>query len=179
MKNIPTLQTARLVLRPFEASDASMVRTLAGDREVYETTTTIPHPYKEGMAEHWISTHQGDYDNDKGLHLAITLKDGTLLGAIGFKFSLANNRAEVGYWIGVPHWNQGFCTEALQAIIEFGFRTLGLHKITARHLLANEASGRVLIKTGMWKEGELKDEVLKDGVFHTVAAYAIINGNQT
>ena len=56
MGQIPTLATARLILRPFRAEDAPSVRELAGDRAIAETTSSFPHPYEEKMAEigYWI-----------------------------------------------------------------------------------------------------------------------------
>ena len=57
--------------------------------------------------------------------------------------------AELGYWVGVDYWNQGFCSEACGRIIEFGFSNLNLKRIHARHLSRNPASGKVLLKSGL------------------------------
>jgi [ribosomal protein S5]-alanine N-acetyltransferase len=59
MKQIPRLETKRLILRPFENADAADVMRLAGDRAIADTTTNIPHPYREGMAEDWMSGGSG------------------------------------------------------------------------------------------------------------------------
>jgi hypothetical protein len=82
MRDLPRLSTERLLLRPFSLSDASVVQRLAGDRSIADTTLNIPHPYEDGAAEAWISTHQEVFDQGKGLTLAITTKaDGALTGS--------------------------------------------------------------------------------------------------
>lgn len=174
----PSLETDRLLLRPFAISDASRVQTLAGAARVYETTLNIPHPYQDGMAEEWIASHASQFYDGGGVTLAVTLKsDGSLIGAIGLMAVPSHQRAELGYWIGVPYWNNGYCTEAAIVIIRYGFDVLKFHKITANHLECNVASGRVMKKAGMAKEGVLVDEVRKDGSFHTLIVYGLITSN--
>ena len=63
-----------------------------------------------------------------------------------------DRRAELGYWIGVPWWNRGYATEAGRALLDFGFGTLGLHRIMAHHMMRNPASGRVMQKLGMTRD---------------------------
>src|SRR5882724_11778597 len=84
IKKRPTLKTKRLVLRPFELSDAPRVKLLAGDRDVAAMTLLIPHPYEDGIAEAWIGLHQERFENGQEIVFAITLKaSGELIGAIG------------------------------------------------------------------------------------------------
>jgi RimJ/RimL family protein N-acetyltransferase len=85
------------------------------------------------------------------------------------------NAAELGYWIGVAHWNRGYCTEAAKAVLEYGFNSLRYHKISARHFVDNLSSGRVMEKVGMRREGLLQDDVMKDGRYITVELYGIVN----
>ena len=175
MKHPPTINTERLILRPFQISDADQVQTLAGAYEVYRTTLNIPHPYEDGMAEKWIASHASLFYDGRGVNLAITLKsDHTLIGAIGIGITKPHHRAELGYWIGVPYWGQGNCTEAAVAIIEYGFSELGLHKVTSRYMAGNPASGRVMEKAGMVREGTLRDELHKDGEFHDIVVFGLL-----
>jgi RimJ/RimL family protein N-acetyltransferase len=175
----PELVTSRLLLRLLEISDSRRIMELAGDRRVYETTLRVPHPYLEGMAERWIASSVLAFYSGKGVDLAITLKDsGEIIGVVGLDADQGHKRAELGYWIGVPYWNLGYCTESARAVIGYGFNVLGYHKITSRHMSVNPASGRVMEKAGMKYEGELIDEVYKDGRFHTLKVYGIINGGQ-
>ncbi len=122
MATRPTLRTERLILRPFEPADAPAVQRLAGDARIADTTLSIPHPYLDGMAEQWIGTHQERFDKGELVNFAITLRDsGELIGAIGLEVRRSQNRAELGYWIGVPFWNRGYCTEAARAVLAHGF----------------------------------------------------------
>ncbi len=175
MTDLPTLTTDRLILRPFSLEDAARVRMLAGAWEVAATTANIPHPYEKGMAQDWIKTHREAYQTGKALTLAITIKsDGILIGAIGIHLSKSNHLGEVGYWIGVPYWGKGYCTEAAQALVRYGFRTLGLNRIQARHLTRNPASGRVMQKLGMQHEGTLRQAIFRWDSYEDVEIYAIL-----
>jgi RimJ/RimL family protein N-acetyltransferase len=171
----PTLSTPRLILRPFVLSDASEVRRLAGERAVAEPTLQIPHPYEEGMAEEWIGTHAATFEEGRGVTFAITSKaEGTLFGAISLMDIAAGHQAEVGYWIGVPYWGQGYCTEAARAVVEYAFNTLSLIRVHAHHLTRNPASGRVMLKIGMKHEGCRRRHVLKWGQFEDIELYGIL-----
>lgn len=159
----PRLETTRLVLRAFELTDASRVQLLAGDRAVAATTARIPHPYPDGEAERWIATHAIAFAEGRGLNLAIVRRaDGPLVGSIGLEIQPWHARAEVGYWIGREFWGQGYATEALRAVLAYGFGR-GLRRIWAEHFATNPASGRVLQKAGMRHEGTLRQHMLKWG----------------
>jgi len=179
MNHPPTIETERLILRPFQISDATRVKELAGAYEIYRPTLNIPHPYEDGMAEKWIASHASRFYGGEGVDLAVTLKtDGLLIGAIGLGASPKHNRAELGYWIGVPYWGNGYCTEAAMAVIRYGFEVMNLHKITCSHMEWNSASGRVMQKAGMRREGVLTDHVVKDGEYRTMVVYRILNGEE-
>ncbi|MFH1067565.1 MAG: GNAT family N-acetyltransferase [bacterium] len=170
----PTLHTSRLILRPFQLEDAPMVQKLAGDKDVASTTLTIPHPYEDGMAEKWIKTRTIDYEKGERITFAITHKS-SLIGAINLRNDEHIHQcAEIGYWIGKPYWKNGFCTEAALALLCYGFQELGLNRIYATHFVRNPASGRVMQKIGMKKEGVLRQSVQKWGVFEDQVLYGIL-----
>jgi [ribosomal protein S5]-alanine N-acetyltransferase len=171
---LPTLRTTRLVLRPFRMTDASAVQQLAGASEVASTTLNVPHPYEDGMADVWIATHPAAFASGAMATFAITTLDDTLVGAISLRLEPADARADLGYWIGVPHWGLGYATEAAIAVLAFGFDVLALHRIHASHLTRNPASGRVMQKAGLSFEGILRQHVLKDGHFEDLAKYGML-----
>jgi RimJ/RimL family protein N-acetyltransferase len=171
----PNLQTERLVLRPFELADAPVVQRLAGSRAIADTTLSIPHPYPEGAAEEWIQSHAPRYREGRLATFAISSPpDRSVLGAVGLVIVPAHATAELGYWVGEPYWGRGYATEASGALLEFGFRTLRLHRIHAHHLVRNPASGRVMQKLGMRLEGTHRHAIRKWGIFEDVAHYAIL-----
>jgi [ribosomal protein S5]-alanine N-acetyltransferase len=83
-------------------------------------------------------------------------------------------RAEMGYWIGRPYWGRGYCTEAARELLRYGFENLGLARIFACHFKENEASGRVMRKLGMTREGDLRHHVIKWGVPQDLVLYGIL-----
>jgi RimJ/RimL family protein N-acetyltransferase len=171
----PLLQTPRLVLRPFELADAPDVERLAGAWEIADTTLRIPHPYPDGAAAEWIKTHGPVWERGAGVSYAITLRGTTdLVGAIGLEIARQSSWGELGYWVAVSSWNRGYCTEAARTVLAFGFRELGLHRIQARHLTRNPASGRVLQKIGMRLEGVHREAVRKWDRFEDLAVYGIL-----
>ena len=145
----PDLKTERLLLRRFRLDDASTVQRLAGNINVSKMTLNIPYPYKQGMAEEWISSHQESRESKTGISYAIVkLDNNKLLGTVSL-VRLDGSEGELGYWIGQPYWGLGYCTEAAEELIRYSFQKLGLKKIVAEHLLANPASGKVMEKVGM------------------------------
>ena len=171
----PSIQTARLILRPFQLSDAAVVQALAGERDIADTTMNIPHPYKDGMAEEWIAGHEPGYSEGTSVTFAITLSvDTALIGAIGLRVDRGLNKAELGYWIGKPFWNEGYATEAAVAVLDFGFNELGLNRIHAKHMARNPSSGRVMEKAGMQLEGTARQDAIKWDRYEDLVSYALL-----
>lgn len=169
----PTLTTARLFLRAFVLADAPVVAALVGDRAVAEMTLNIPHPYESAMAEEWIAAGSG-VEGDEHRFAIVRRDDEALIGAMGLVVTPRHARAELGYWIGRPYWNQGYCTEAGRAVLGYGFLSLGLHRIMADHFARNPASGRVMQKLGMQREGLAREHVRRDEEFIDIVRYAIL-----
>ncbi|NOK62621.1 MAG: Protein N-acetyltransferase, RimJ/RimL family [Chloroflexi bacterium AL-W] len=171
----PTLETTRLILRPFDLTDAPTVQRLAGDAAVADTTLNIPHPYHDGTAAQWIGTHQQAFAKTIGVIFAIVLREtNELCGSISLGITKQHHRAEMGYWLGVPYWNRGYITEAARALLDYGFNELQLHRINAHHLTRNPASGRVMQKIGMTLEGTLREHICKGEKLEDIVCYGIV-----
>lgn len=171
----PVLRTPRLRLRPLLPSDAAAVQRLAGDFAVAHSTLNIPHPYEDGMADAWITTMAEDFAAGRQVVFAVT--DGAtaeLIGAIGLVLRLEHARAELGYWIGQPFWGRGYATEAVREVLRYGFGSLGLHRIHACHFARNPASGRVMAKAGMRREGISRAHVRRFDRFEDLVQYGIL-----
>jgi ribosomal-protein-alanine N-acetyltransferase len=169
------LHTERLLLRPLESKDAVAVHRLASAAEIADTTLTIPHPYPFHAAVEWIDRGHKEWKAETAFIFAITLRESKdLIGGIGLHLNNHDRNAEMGFWIGKPYWNQGFCSEAGRVMLQFGFETLGLHRIFARHFPRNAASSKVIAKLGMKYEGHLREHVRKLDRFEDVVCYGIL-----
>jgi [ribosomal protein S5]-alanine N-acetyltransferase len=106
----------------------------------------------------------------------VTLRPGgSLIGAMGLRdIDTEHSLAEMGFWIGLDWWGQGYATEAGRAVLQFGFEQLNLNRVHAHHMVRNPASGRVLEKIGMRQEGLLRQRVKKWGVFEDVVLMATL-----
>jgi RimJ/RimL family protein N-acetyltransferase len=136
------LETERLVLRAPRTGDAEALAQLINDRRVAINTARIPYPYSVEDAEQFIAAV-----NRPGGEVAflITLDD-ALIGGCGVAQS--DSGPELGYWVGVPFWGQGFATEAARAVIDYAFGSLGHEVLEAGARVSNPASRRVLEKCG-------------------------------
>ncbi len=174
MAPLVTIRTARLLLRPFQTTDAEAVHCLTGSRDV-AAGTFLPHPMDRQAAQDWITERVKDQGAGTGVTFAITLAgSGELIGSIGMELVLAHEQGRLSYWLGRAYWNRGFGTEAVTALVEYGFNSLRLHRIYAPHFHTNPASGRVLQKVGMTHEGRLREHYLRFGQRIDVELYGMV-----
>ena len=138
------------------------------------TTLSIEHPYKHAMAEKWIRSSQRKIAAGTLVTFAITLlTDGSFVGAILLHPDHAGKQGELSYWIGKPHWNQGYATEAVEGVLNHAFRTLKFDRIYAAHFTRNPSSGRVMQKAGMHYEGSQLGPTVKWGVVENLELYGV------
>ena len=150
-------ETPRLLLRQFEYPDAGTVQNLAGHIEVARSTLYVPHPYEDGMAESWIGyLIKARVARTEFTYAVILKESGQLVGASSIIYTEKHNRAELAYWVGVPYWKCGIGTEAAAVLLTGCFESLPVVKVFAAHFLENTASGRIMEKLGMKREGILR-----------------------
>lgn len=169
------LETKRLMLRPIELSDVERINFLVNDKEITSTTLRIPYPSSIDDTKNWIEDHRKNCEKGDQFVFGIILKDtNEIIGVISLDINRQHENAELGYWIGKRYWRNGYCTEATEAIIKFGFQELKLHRIFGVSMKENVASGRVMQKIGMKYEGSLKHHIKKDGDFKDIEVYGMI-----
>lgn len=167
----PTLETARLTLRPYRESDIPELLPLIGTREVAATTLRIPHPYTEKDAKAFLALCR----EPGKLWLAITLRDnGRQIGGVGLRIDEHHQHAELGYWLGAQYWGQGYATEAAHEMLRYGFEVLRLHRIFASHFKQNSPSGKILTKLGMRHEGCQREHLRKWDQFIDSELYGLL-----
>ncbi len=162
--NARVLMAELVLLRPLAMGDADLIREYAGAPEI-AARTMVPHPYPpEAALEFWRATAGWWRRGEACVFAVVERQSGSFAGCMGMHPTQAHRRAEVGFWIGKPHWGRGLATEALKRLIQFGFDELNLNRIAAGHFSENAASGRVMQKAGMRLEGTRRGEVLhRDG----------------
>jgi len=174
MAPVPELATARLVLRALAMSDAAAVAASAGDRRVARFLVQVPSPYPLALARRWVSSRIAWWAEGGGLTLAIARREApaTLIGTVALR--RVAHRAELGYWLAADAWGRGYATEAASALVDAGFRDLGLDRIYAQVLEGNDASVRVLAKLGLVHEGTKRRHARKGRRQLDVAFYGLL-----
>lgn len=153
--NQDTFETERLLLRRWKLTDADALYKYACDPEVGPHAGWPPH---KSVEESKMIIREG-FTND--FTWAVVLKEtNEPIGCMGYypfgksNIEIGKNNAEVGYWIGKPHWNKGYCTEALQAMIRYCYEKKNFQTIWSDFFIDNPASGRVMEKCGFIDTGK-------------------------
>jgi RimJ/RimL family protein N-acetyltransferase len=145
------LETERLMLRRPTLADVKAIARLADDRRIAENTRRLPHPYSQ---DHAIEFVRATADDDRG---TVFLVENNFLpiGMVGVDWSELD-APELGYWLGVAHWGQGFGTEAARAVIDFTFEEFDIEQLISGARVINPASRNILEKCGFqWSGVEL------------------------
>jgi len=100
-----------------------------------------------------------------------------LAGCISIEVNRAHNNGEIGYWIGQLFWKQGYCTAALRLFLPYCFSKLDLHRVQAHHLARNPASGRVMEKAGLRREGFFREHILKSGKYEDIFFFGLLRSD--
>ena len=142
------LETRRLWLRWPRRADAQATVRFAGEKAVAEMTARIPHPLTIGDVESFVLRARRDNAEGTGLTLSITRKGNGAIGAVGIEPGPEDGVPHLGYWVGSPHWGEGYATEAARALIDAFFAYTEARELTSAARVVNPASRRVLEKCG-------------------------------
>ncbi len=171
----PVLVTKRLILRDLRRSDAVDVLVFRGDPIVQKYDDPIIH--SEVEAQEFINELHSEYNNQEGISWAVTLKkQDVVIGTFGLHhWDQYHRRAEAGYGLARAYWGQGIGSEALRAIVRFGFDQMNLNRIYARTIADNHESVRLLERIGFQLEGTQREHSCEDdGTFHDSAIYGLL-----
>jgi ribosomal-protein-alanine N-acetyltransferase len=153
----PSLHTKRLDLIEIRQRHLADIFKLFSDDRVTRFYNVVTLK-KEDEAQKYLDWFRNCIAEKTGIRWGIALKgSSSLVGTVGFNSFARQHRANVGYDLQHEFWNKGYVTEALEAVIGFGFKQLGINRIEAEVMQGNTASERVLKKLGFTKEGTLRD----------------------
>ena len=176
------IETERLVLRDFSLDDATALAACRADERYwryYDEEDDILAGARRHV-EMFVAWQQAEPRTH--FQLAIMLKrSGRLIGDCGLRQrgelafgEAANNEGDIGYELDPAYWGQGYATEAVLAILAFGFGERGLHRIWTACSSENERSWRLMERIGMRREGLLKQNVWMKGRWWDTLVYAIL-----
>lgn len=161
----------RVTLRKLRMSDADKITEYCKDPSISRWTRSIPYPYKRKHAIDFIKKNFKTWGKERYNYGIICQRE--FVGTVCL-MPKEEGIAELGYWIGKKHRGKGYATEASRMIMKEGFERLKLHKIYADHVKENPASGRVMQKIGMKKEGIMREQIKKQGKYRDLIQYGIL-----
>ena len=172
---MPEIDTKRLRLRRLAMHDADDIFAYSRDPEVARHVLWEAHR-NIGDSRAYLRYMLRRYRQHEPASWGIEWRETEqIIGTIGFMWIQADNSAaEVGYSLAREFWNRGIMTEALRAVIDYGFGRLNLNRIEAQHETSNPASGAVMRKCGMAREGTLRQRLYNKGKYVDVDLYAIL-----
>ena len=170
------IETKRLILRPYVKEDAvSIFKNWAADpsvqiplaEPVYETLDAV-----EALVDEYIHSFE---KTGKYRWAMVSKETGECIGLIAYFLVDTNNDfAEMEYGLGQNYWNKGLTTEAVKALIKFGFEEMKLHKIQITYKEYNKASKKVIEKCGLFYEGKLRDYFKESDKYVSRVYYSIL-----
>lgn len=176
---MPDISTERLLLRRMTMKDAQDIFEYSRDPLVAQHVLWDAQKHISEAKEYIRYMNRRYRDDMPSSWGVIDKASGRLVGTIGYMMhSEENASVEVGYSLARWVWGKGYATEALRAVIDYTFETMDVNRIEAQHEIDNPASGRVMEKCGMTKEGVLRQRLYNKGKFVDVALYSILRGDK-
>jgi RimJ/RimL family protein N-acetyltransferase len=142
------LETERLALRKPTLADVKAIAHLANDRRIAEMTRRLPFPYQQDHAVDFVNS-LSETASDSVFLIEL---DRRPIGMVGIDWREVES-PELGYWLGVDHWGQGFATEAARAAIDYAFDEFDIEHLTSGARVANPSSRNILEKCGFQWSG--------------------------
>ena len=163
------LETERLMLRRPTLADVKAIAHLANDRRIAENTRRLPHPY---LQDHAVEFVRG-IATERRETVFLIESNHTPIGMVGIDWR-EPEMPELGYWLGVEYWGQGFATEAAGAVLAWAFDTLDLNRVQAETDTRNTASSRVLERLRFVREGTLREDCIVEGEVSDSWVYGLL-----
>lgn len=168
----PVIETERLVIKPLAIDDADSLLEIFSDLEVMRYWNTAPWTTIQDSLD-FINESNDSMQRQESLILGVYLKStGDLVGkCMLFSYDRGSKRAEIGFGLGRSCWGKGYINEAGEALIQYGFSSLGLRRIEAEIDPDNQSSANALEKLGFSREGLLRQRWEVNGIVSDSAMY--------
>lgn len=158
-------------LRTIEEEDLEFMQEAVNDPNVWRG---IGYPKPVNMEQEREFFEERVCDDD-WVNLLVTTDSATPVGTVGFtRIDLDRNRAELGYWIAPAHQGEGYGTEAVELLVDYGFEQRAFYRIEARVTECNEPSRRLVESLGFAREGTLRERSFVDGEYRDTHWYGVL-----
>ena len=146
------IRSERLFLRPGWPEDWAELLALIDDEAVVRNLSRAPWPVRPDDARAFACRPQAE----RHPHFFVTLPGASGARLVGCVWlDDVDGEPELGFWIARAHWNRGYATEAVRAVLSLA-RTLGHGRLLASQFIDNAACGRVLAKVGFAPTGDVR-----------------------
>ena len=174
MNTFPTLTTKQLDLIEIRQSHLTDIYLLFSDKKVTEYYNLLPLK-DEAEGQKLLDWFINRFKDGAGIRWGIALKgNSNIIGTIGFNTFTPKHRANIGYDLHSSYWNRGYMTEALQAVIAFGFNELNINRIEAEVMQGNIISEKLLEKLNFKREGILRQWMLWNEQYYDMTMYSLL-----
>jgi RimJ/RimL family protein N-acetyltransferase len=174
----PPIETERLWLRKYEDKDWPDIPEYSLDADFCLARNLDWVASEKGVKEYWEAQQQIDPGTDpKWFSLVVALKgEGKVIGHVGIGVIKIEDHRQgtIGWLLGRKYQRQGFATEAVQALLAYGFEQLGLHRITAHTAKDNRRSWYLMERLGMRREAHFRESHIVKGEWRDEYIYAIL-----
>ncbi len=171
----PAIETERLVLRPMEVGDAPAIFTYQSDPEIFRYMSPEPPASVDVVSEgigKWLALPA---EKRRPCWMMVLKGSDRIVGTVSFnQLDPENAAGQLGYEVAREFWGKGLATEAVRAVIDYGFNAMKLNRISAYCWEENRASRRVMEKAGMQYEGTLWEVKYAKGAFQDMRIYALL-----
>jgi len=174
-KTFPQLETERLILRAYKSSDLNLMHHIKSDKGVLKYLDRKPSK-DVSETQKSIDLINTSFDEGRAINWIIELKEThESIGDLGiWNIDFKNARGEIGYALRESAWGKGYMTEALKAVIDFGFNQFNLHSFEANINPLNNGSRKLLQRLNFKKEAFFKESYYFDGHFLDSEIYSLI-----
>ncbi len=176
MGEFPIIETERLILREVATEDAIDMYEYLSDKDVVKHMGLEPYKSSKEVLNEEIKWYKSIVEEGTGIRWVITKKESSVvIGSCGFlNMSPKHHRAEIGFELHKEYWGQGIASEAVEAVIHYGYKNLNLERIEAIVDPPNFLSQKLMKKQGFRKEGLLRNYEYNFGKFNDVYMYSMI-----
>jgi len=172
--DFPTIQTNRLELVEITQHHLKDIFNLFADENVTRYYNLLPLTV-ESEAQKFIDWYKNRFNDKLGIRWGISLKgEKNIIGTIGFNNFTKQHRANIGYDLQTGYWNKGIMTEALSAVINFGFQQLEVNRIEAEVMQGNEYSEKLLTKLDFKHEGVLREWMFWNDKHYDMSMFSLL-----